>query len=134
MPARDWPMLRDMQTVDNSDEQTPQHTVDGARPTQFPPPGWLTQEQAAARLGVKPKLLHKSTWRWRPVLAEHAVRMPKPTGWSCVVYPVELIGRIAGEGARETEARSPEGFVTRKEAIAMFNVSDVTWHKWTREG
>src|SRR5688572_19643920 len=88
----------------------------------FPPPGWLTQEQAAQRLGVRSGLLHKSTWKWRPVLAEHAVRMPKPTGWSCVVYPVELIKRIAAERAREAEARSPEGFVTRKQAIAMFKV------------
>src|SRR5688572_4122516 len=89
----------------------------------FPPPGWLTQEQSAQRLGVKPGMLHKAARKWRPVLAEQAVRMPKPTGWSCVVYPVELIDRIAAERAREIEARSPEGFVSLKQARAMFNVS-----------
>ena len=102
--------------------------------TSFPPPGWLTQEQAAERLGAKRSLLHKRTWKWRPVLAEHAVRMPKPTGWSCVVYPVEVIERIAAERAREIEARSPEGFVTLKEARAMFGVSDPTWREWTQQG
>ena len=100
----------------------------------FPPPGWLTQEQAAQRLGAKRNLLHKRTWKWRPVLAEHAVRMPKPTGWSCNAYPVELIERIAAEEAREVAARRPEGFVTLKEAMAMFNVSQPTWRKWTLEG
>jgi hypothetical protein len=100
----------------------------------FPPPGWLTQEQAAHRLGTKPRQLHKSTRKWRAVLAEHAVRMPKPTGWSCTVYPVELIERIAAERAREIEARRPEGFVTLKEAMALFNVSQPTWRKWTLEG
>src|SRR5947208_8961075 len=85
----------------------------------FPPPGWLTQAQAAERLRVKPALLHKSTWKWRPVLAEHAIRMRKPTGWNCVVYPVEQIERIAAERAREVEARSPEGFVSRTEAMRM---------------
>jgi hypothetical protein len=100
----------------------------------FPPPGWLTPEQAAERLGVKPALLKKGTWKWRPVLAEHAIRMPKPTGWSCFVYPVDLIERIAAERAREAEARNPKGFVSFKEALAMFNVSQPTWHKWTLEG
>jgi hypothetical protein len=100
----------------------------------FPPSGWLTQEQAAARLGVKRGLLHKRTWRWRPVLAQHGVRMPKPAGWSCVVYPVELIERIAAERAREAEARSVEGFVTRKQAIAMFRVSEPTWLRWVKQG
>ena len=100
----------------------------------FPPSGWLTQEQAAARLGVRPGLLHKSTWKWRPVLAQHAIRMPKPTGWSCVVYPVELIERIAAERVREAEARSPEGFVSIKQAAAMFNVTVETWRAWTLQG
>src|SRR5687768_3783628 len=89
----------------------------------FPPPGWLTQAQAAERLGVRPGKLHKPAWKWRPVLAEHAVRMRKPTGWSCVVYPVELIERIAAERAREAEARSPEGFISLEQAMAMFGVS-----------
>src|SRR5688572_8576908 len=102
--------------------------------TSFPPPGWLTQEQAAQRLGAKPGLLHKSTWKWRPVLAEHAVRMRKPTGWSCVVYPVDLIERIAAELARDAESRSPEGFISRKQAIAMFNVTPATWREWTLQG
>lgn len=100
----------------------------------FPPPGWLTQEQAAERLGAKLGLLHKRTWKWRAVLAGCAVRMPKPTGWSCVVYPVEVIERIAAERAREIEARSPEGFVTLKEARAMFGVSDPTWREWMQQG
>jgi hypothetical protein len=100
----------------------------------FPPPGWLTQDQAAQRLGAKRGLLHKRAFKWRQVLAEHAVRMPKPTGWSCVVYPVDLIERISAERAREAEARSPEGFVTRKQAIAMFNVTEQTWRHWTLQG
>jgi hypothetical protein len=79
-------------------------------------------------------MLNKGTWKWRPVLAEHAVRMPKPTGWSCAVYPLELIERIAAEQAREVAARRPEGFVTLKEAMAMFNVSQPTWRKWTLDG
>src|SRR4051812_21639658 len=99
----------------------------------FPPPGWLTQEQAAARLGTKRGLLHKSTWKWRPVLAEHAIRMRKPAGWSCVVYPVDLIERIAAERAREVEARSPEGFISVKEARAMFGVSDPIWREWIKQ-
>jgi hypothetical protein len=48
----------------------------------FPPPGWLTRKQAAARLGTKPG----------------------------------------------------EGFVTHKQALAMFNVVASTWHMWTLEG
>ena len=60
--------------------------------------------------------------------------MRKPTGWSCVVYPADLIERIAAELAREAEARSPEGFVTRKQAIAMFNVTPATWRVWTLQG
>src|SRR3954451_15014257 len=100
----------------------------------FPPPGWLTREQAANRLGLRPRVLNNSRWRWRSVLAEHSARMPKPTGWSCVVYPVELIERIAAERAREIEARRPEGFVSIKEARAMFGVSDPTWREWTQQG
>jgi hypothetical protein len=83
---------------------------------------------------VARRQLHKGPWKWRAVLAEHAVRMPKPTGWSCVVYPVEQIERIVAERAREIEARRPEGFVSLKEARAMFNVTDTTWLKWTQEG
>lgn len=100
----------------------------------FPPPGWLTKEQAAARLGLKPSVLTNSKFRWRTILAEHARRMPKPEGWSCVVYPVDLIDRIAAERALDAASRSAEGFVSRKKAIAMFNVSTATWDKWTREG
>ena len=100
----------------------------------FPPPGWLTQAQAAQRLGLRPGLLQKPTWKWRPLLAEHAVRMPKPTGWSCMVYPVDVVERIAAERAQDIEARSPEGFVPRKQALAMFGVSEPTWRQWTREG
>lgn len=79
-------------------------------------------------------MLNKSKWKWSAVLAEQAVRMPKPAGWSCVVYPVELVERIAGEREREIEARSPEGFVTLKEARAMFGVSGPTWSEWEQQG
>jgi hypothetical protein len=100
----------------------------------FPPPGWLTQEQTAARLGVGLAMLGKGKWKWRATLAEHAVRMPKPAGWSCLCYPVGPVERVAAELAREVEARTPEGFVTLKEARAMFGVSDPTWRGWIEQG
>lgn len=101
----------------------------------FPPEGWLTNRQTAARLGVSLTSLTCNAWKWRAVLRDAARCVRVPTGGRINLYPAELVERLAGE--REAAKRGPlipEGFVDKDGACAFFGVSRFVWKTWIRQG
>jgi hypothetical protein len=100
----------------------------------FPPPGWLTREQAAGHLGLGPGVLACDKWKWRSWLAEHARRVPRPGGWHCTLYPLEQVERVRAAREAAYHPHIPDGFVDAKGAIRRLRVSTATWHDWMKHG
>lgn len=101
----------------------------------FPPAGWMTNRQAAERLGVALETLTISAWKWCKTLksAKQTVRMPG--GGRCNLYRVEVIERIAQ--TRAEAARGPvipEGYVDKTGAAKFFGVTAGVWKSWIRQG
>jgi DNA-binding transcriptional MerR regulator len=121
-------------TQDQPDTAAVEATGHSTSPA-FPPAGWVTNREAAHRLGVGLETLTCVAWKWRPLLrgANRCVRHPV-TGGRCNIYPVEAIERIMA--AREAAARPaiPEGFVEKDGACRMFGVTRFAWKRWVTEG
>lgn len=101
----------------------------------FPPAGWMTNRQAAERLGVALETLTISAWKWCKTLksAKQTVRMPG--GGRCNLYRMEVIERIAQ--TRAEAARGPvipEGYVDKTGAAKFFGVTVGVWEKWVVQG
>src|SRR5438309_150431 len=107
----------------------------------FPPAGWMTNRQAAERLGVSVNSLVCTAWKWYAMLhgTGQCVRIPG-TGGRCNIYPVEAIEGIiaARDGADRAKAAAvanvPEGMVDKDGACRFFGVTRLAWKNWVREG
>ena len=110
-----------------------QDNIADSSSTDFPPPGWVTKDEAARMLGVSFETLANAKWVRRLSAARYARR---PDGGRCKIYPLAEIEQIAQEraaavaaleakeraAAEEAAARAagppfvvPEGFVDRAE-------------------
>jgi hypothetical protein len=98
--------------------------------TSFPPPGWVTNHEAARMLGVSVATLTCVAWRWR-LRCGKCVR--RPEGGRCNIYPVAEIERTR-QARAAAEALIPEGFVDRDGACRMFDVTRCVWKQWIRQG
>src|SRR5688572_12854663 len=105
----------------------------GAGAGHFPPAGWLTNRQTAARLGIGLDTL-VTPWKYRDVLKAAARTVRMPSGGRCNLYPVELVERIAAEREAAKQATVPEGFVDGDGAAAILGVARQTWNAWLSDG
>jgi hypothetical protein len=103
-------------------------------PAVFPPPGWVTNRQAAERLGVGLNTLTCVGWKFRAMLrgAGRRVRL-YPRGITCI-YPVEVIERIAAAQIEGMRVAIPDGFVDKDGACAFFGVTRFVWKTWVQQG
>jgi hypothetical protein len=133
--SRGWPILGDMQP--QATNSTSSGQVDPAKPQAadaWPPPGWVTNREAARRLGVKLVTLTLHAWKWRARLREVARCVRMPGGGRCNIYPAEAIDRIVAEREASAQRDIPEGFVDKDGACAMFGVTRQVWKTWIRQG
>jgi hypothetical protein len=118
-----------------------EHGQNASFPPTFPPPGWVTNREAAQRLGVGLETLTCHAWKWHTMLSGtgRCVRIPT-SGGRCNIYPAEAIEQIIAardEADRQTAeaiAHVPKGFVDRDGACRFFGVPRYTWKKWVSEG
>lgn len=100
-------------------------------PVPFPPPGWVTNRQAAEMLGVSHETLTQPGWKYRPMLrgTGKLVRLHKR---GCVgLYPLEVIERIkAAQAADALPKPLPDGFVDMAGAAAFFGLTVFGWKNW----
>jgi hypothetical protein len=103
--------------------------------TPFPPPGWLTNREAALRLGVGLETLTCVNFKWRAALRAcgKCVRHPG-SGGRCNIYSVAGIEGIVEAQAEWAKRQVPEGFVDKDGACRMFGIEVYTWKKWINEG
>jgi hypothetical protein len=100
----------------------------------FPPPGWVTNHEAARMLGVALDSLTCNAWRWRSLLRAGAKCVRHPNGGRCNIYPLEQIQRIIEARAEAQQPKIPEGFVDKAGACRMFGVSLSVWENWIGQG
>src|SRR5690242_4208436 len=92
-------------------------------PRTFPPPGWVTNHEAARMLGVSLNSLTCSAWKWRAMLRGQGKCLRHPiTGGRCNIYPVQLIERIQQAQTEWAKRQIPEGFVDKDGACRMFGI------------
>jgi hypothetical protein len=93
----------------------------------FPPPGWMTNREAARQLGVALDSMTCSGWKWRAMLREVGKCVRMPGGGRCNIYSVEGIERIkAARAVAAIGPAIPEGYVDKDGACAMFGVDGKT--------
>jgi len=98
----------------------------------FPPPGWVTNDEAARILAVSVATLTCNAWPWR-LRCGKCVR--RPGGGRSNIYPTAEIERVRAEReARAAGPQIPEGYVDRDEACRMFGVTRHVWKHWVIEG
>jgi hypothetical protein len=109
--------------------------MDTANQEQFPPPGWVTNREAARMLGVGLDTMTQSNFKWRPWLKRVAkcVRVPV-SGGRINIYPMAELHAILA--AREEAAKPPipEGFLDKDGACAFFGVTWLVWKHWIEAG
>jgi predicted site-specific integrase-resolvase len=99
----------------------------------WPPEGWLTNRQTAARLGIGIETL-VTNWKYRDTLKAAARTVRMPGGGRGNLYPVELVERIAAEREAASRAVVPDGFVDGDRAAKMLGVARATWNGWLSNG
>ncbi|HYE17002.1 MAG TPA: hypothetical protein VEA69_01040 [Tepidisphaeraceae bacterium] len=100
--------------------------------TPFPPPGWVTNDEAARILAVNVATLTCNAWPYR-LRCGRCVR--RPGGGRSNIYPADEIERVRAErAARAAGPEIPDGFVDRDGACQMFGVTRHVWKTWIRQG
>ena len=99
----------------------------------WPPAGWLTNRQTAARLGVGLDTL-VAPWKYRDTLKAAARTVRMPAGGRCNLYPAEVVERIAAEREAAGRAVVPDGFVDGDQAAKLLGVARQTWNAWLSNG
>ena len=101
----------------------------------FPPAGWVTNREAARRLGVGLETLTMVGWKWRPMLRGAGKCVRPPGGGRCGIYPIAEIERIAAaQAAAAVRPELPPGFVDKDGACRMFGVTRYVWKHWINQG
>jgi hypothetical protein len=100
----------------------------------FPPPGWVTNYEAARLLGVSFNSLTCGAWKWYSTLRSIARCVRHPNGGRCNIYPLDPIQRIIETRAAAATPQIPDGFVDRDGACRMFGVTRYVWKNWIRQG
>jgi hypothetical protein len=100
----------------------------------FPPPGWVTNHEAAQRLGVSLASMTNPVWKWCQMLRECGRCVRHPNGGRCNVYWIQGIDRIIAAREAADQIVIPQGFVDKEGACRMFGVNRHVWKRWIREG
>jgi AP2 domain len=109
-------------------------TISSALVKSFPPDGWVTNREAARRLGVKLDTLTAIAWKWREMVRGQNRCVRHPNGGRCNIYPVAVIEAILKARAEWEKRQIPEGFVDKEGACRMFKINRCVWKNWIREG
>ena len=115
-----------------------------AAPANFPPPGWVTLEEAAARANVSAGVWKKWTQCGRADKGKWVTRPLRTGGGQCKLYRLNDVDRVVAEAGRDHDfflevgddgrLRMPAGYVGRAGAAAMLGATETAFVRWQTEG
>lgn len=100
----------------------------------FPPAGWVTNHEAARRLGVSLNTLTCNAWKWRRTLQATARCVNAPGGGRCNLYRIDTLQHILDERDAARRVVIPDGFVDMDGAAAFFGLARDGWKNWVSQG
>jgi hypothetical protein len=111
-----------------------QDTSNHSSQSAFPPPGCVTNHEAARMLGVSGESMLMRHWKWHAILHAGAKTVRHPNGGRCNIYSLDAIERVIAAREAASVPAIPDGFVDKRGACEFFGITRFVWKTWTRQG